>query len=113
MAQPPFPRVVETPPPFRPVVKQGHQEGRERPERLGTEGRLVGELVVRGFRRQHPSGEPQTETGLVHDGDWELWMTWATRDAQLASVQGVEGIVHRCGQIYGIVTGGVIIHICM
>jgi hypothetical protein len=31
---------------------------------------LVGELVVRGFRRHHPSGDPQTETGLVHDGDW-------------------------------------------
>jgi hypothetical protein len=31
---------------------------------------LVGELVVRGFRLHHPSGDPQTETGLVHDGDW-------------------------------------------
>ena len=70
MAHPPFPGVVEALSPLHPVVKQGHQEGRERPERLGIEGRLVGELVVRGFRRHHPSGDPQTETGLVHDGDW-------------------------------------------
>src|SRR5215831_7433463 len=113
MAQPPFPCMVEALSTFHPVVKQEHQEGRERPERLGIAGRLVGELVVRGFRGHHPSGNPQTETGLVHDGDWELWMTWATCDAQLASVQGVEGVVNRCGQTYGIVTGVVIIPICM
>src|SRR5262249_17578887 len=105
MAQPPFPCMVEALSPLHPVVKQEHQEGRERPERLGIEGRLVGELVVRGSRGHHPSGNPQTETGLVHDGDWELWMTWATCDAQFASVQGVEGIVNRYGQTYGIVTG--------
>src|SRR5262245_18311376 len=105
MAQPPFPCMVEALSPLHPVVKQEHQEGRERPERLGIEGRLVGELVVRGSRGHHPSGNPQTETGLVHDGDWELWVTWATCDDQFASVQGVEGIVNRYGQTYGIVTG--------
>ena len=105
--------MVEALSPLHPVVKQEHQEGRERPERLGIEGRLVGELVVRGSRGHHPSGNPQTETGLVHDGDWELWMTWATCDAQLASVQGVEGVVHRCGQTYGIVTGVGTIPICI
>src|SRR5262245_33441211 len=112
MAQPPFPCMVEALSPCHPVVKQEHQEGRERPERLGIEGRLVGELVVRGSRGHHPSGNPQTETGLVHDGDWDLWMTWATCDAQFASVQGVEGIVNRYGQTYGIVTGVVTIPIC-
>src|SRR5262249_2979459 len=72
-----------------------------------------GELVGCGFRRHHPSGDPQTETGLVHSRDWRPRMTGATRDAKLASPQGVEGVVHRCGQTYGIVRVVVIIPICI
>src|SRR5215813_14952385 len=64
---------------------------------------MCGELVVCGFRRHHPSGDPQTETGLVHSRDWRPRVTGATRDAKLASPQGVEGVVHRCCQTYGIV----------
>lgn len=49
------------------VVKERHQECRERTERLGIKCGVFGELVVRGFRRQHPGGDLQTGTGLVHD----------------------------------------------
>ncbi len=49
------------------VVKEWDEERRKRTERLGIEYGVFTELVVCGFRPQHPGGDPQAGTCLVHD----------------------------------------------